>query len=307
MGHTVTIVLEGIYVGSEWALIAVAFGIITRIAHVFHLAIGGMFGLASYLFYWMHHTHEFPGIMALVIATSVCALVGVLIDTLVYQPIVRRTTGAGPTDVAPFVASLGALIVLGNLVQLKFGASPLGGHRPDWGVIQIGDGGQQTWDIFKVVVSLTAVSLFALWLTRTRTGRSAVALGESPEGARVVGISERKVRMALFFLTGVLAGIGGSAAVLSHPVLPGQGLIIVLYGSMVTLILPDAGVMVWWFVSVLAGILFSAASVTIGSGWAEIILMVSLVVAVLVMRVAIPLAQRSIQQRQALIPIKESV
>lgn len=287
------ILLQGVFVGAGWGLVAVAFGLIARITGIFHIAIGGVYGLASYQYLWGAGDLGLPMAAAILLATLLSAGIGLLIDVLIYQRITglhgkRKHANKLVAEAGPFVASIGALIVLDSTSQLWFGASPLGGHPPKLGVIDILGARVANWDFVKLALSLAAVIAMALWLARTRSGRAASALGESAEGASVVGIDERSIRLIVFATTGALAGLGGAIAVISNPTVPGTGLTIVLYGALVTMILPDSKIFTWWLASLGLGILYSAASVTYNSGWAEIIVQSFLVISLIVGRILLP-------------------
>lgn len=292
MDRALDIAVQGLFVGAEWGLVAVAFGLVVRITGIFHLALGGMFGLASYVCLWLLDVQGLHYSLAILGAALAIGLLGLVIDRLVYQPITGLRGQQRVHEVAPFVASLGALIVLNNVAHLWYGASPESGATPALGVASVAGVRAQNWDFVKVVVSLLAVVLVVLWLTRTRAGRGAVALGQSAEGAGVVGVDERTVRLVLFALTGVLAGLGGAMAVLSHPVVPGQGLGVVLYAALITLIFPNASMLSWWLTAVAVGVLHTAASVEAGSGWAEVIVQLTLVGLLVVARILLPQLRR---------------
>lgn len=292
MDRAFDIVVQGLFVGAEWGLVAVAFGLVVRITGIFHLALGGMFGLASYLCFWLVEDAELHYSLAIAGAAIAAGVLGLVIDRLVYQPITGLRGQQRVHEVAPFVASLGVLIVLNNVAHLWYGASPKGGSTPALGVADLAGVRAQNWDFVKVAISLVAVLVVVAWLTRTRAGRGAVALGQSAEGAGVVGVDERTVRLVLFGFTGVLAGLGGAMAVLSHPVVPGQGLGVVLYAALITLIFPAANMLTWWLTAVAVGILHTAASVEAGSGWAEVVVQVVLMSSLVVARILLPQFRR---------------
>lgn len=291
------IVLQGIFVGAGWGLVAVSFGLVARITGIFHIAIGGIYGLASYQYLWASEDLGLPMAAAILLAALLSAAIGLAIDALIYQRITglhgkRKHANKLVAEAGPFVASIGALIVLDSSAQLWFGASPLGGHPPNLGVIDLFGARVANWDFVKLAIALAAVMAVASWLLGTRSGRAASALGESAEGASVVGIDERNVRLVIFAITGALAGLGGAMAVISSPTVPGAGLAIVLYGALVTLILPDARIATWWLASLGLGILYSAASVAYNSGWAEILVQAVLLTALVVARIFLPQWQR---------------
>jgi branched-subunit amino acid ABC-type transport system permease component len=292
MSEFLAILIQALYTGAEWALIAVGFGFIARTTNIFHLALGALFSIGGYGVFLMAVQYHLPLIPVIIVASVVAGLFGSAIDKFIYQPVTGLYGQRKVNHLAPFVTSLGVMIVLRNLIQLWFGASPIYVEQPNFGIADIGGAKVQAWNLLKVVISLVACFGFAVWLKRTRAGASATALGQSAEGASVIGVSEKTVRFQIFFATGCLAGLGGSLAILSHPTLPGDGFPIVLYGALISLILPRAGVMVWWIASVGAAFVYAQAITSIGGGWQDTILQGVLMLGIVVSRVVIPGYQR---------------
>ncbi|MEO8557760.1 MAG: branched-chain amino acid ABC transporter permease [Rhodospirillales bacterium] len=292
MSEFLAILIQALYTGAEWALIAVGFGFIARTTNIFHLALGALFSVGGYAVFLLAVQYGLPLIPIVIVAAVLAGLLGSAIDRFIYQPVTGLYGQRKINHLAPFVTSLGVMIVLRNLIQLWFGASPIYIQQPDFGIADIGGAKVQAWNLLKVAISIAACFAFAVWLRRTRAGTSAMALGQSAEGASVIGVSEKTVRFQIFLATGCLAGLGGGLAILSHPTLPGDGFPIVLYGALISLILPKAGVMVWWLASVGAAFIYAQAITSIGGGWQDTILQGVLMLGIVISRVVIPGYQR---------------
>lgn len=292
MSQILDVILQAFYTGAVWALVGVAFGFIARTTNIFHLALGGIYAIGAYGCFFVATVLGAPVLVAAVMGVLFAGIAGGLLDWAVYQPVTGLYGQRKIDRLSPFIASLGALIVMQNGVQLIFGASPLYLGTPDWGVASIGGSRVLVWNLVKIGISFAAIAAFAIWLTRTRAGASALALGQSPEGASVVGISERAVRMQIFFATGMFGGLAGVLAILTHPTLPHDGLAIVIYGALISLILPKANVMVWWLMAVAAALIYAGAIAAIGGGWHDIVLQSALMTAVVISRIIVPAIQR---------------
>ncbi len=284
----ISLFLQALYIGSEWAVVAVGFGLIARTCNLFRLAIGSLFSLGSYVLYWLVGTHGVGLVPGVLIAMAAAGLVGAAVDRAIYQPVTGVSGQTQFNHLAPFVASLGVLIVLRNTLQLAFGAAPVSLPLPAFGIVAVGGAQVLAWYLIRAAISLAAILLLWLWLRSTRAGISTIALGQSAEGATVVGINERTVRFQLFLATGMLAGLGGALSVLSRPVMAGDGFPIVLYGSLVSLLLPNAGPLAWWAASVFAALIFGIGVATIGQGWEDTLLQVVLLGSIVLTRVILP-------------------
>lgn len=299
MSQLLDIIIQAFYTGAEWALIATGFGFIARTANIFHLALGGIYAIGAYGCYFFTVQLGMPLFIGAIIGVLLAGVGGALIDLAVYQPVTGLYGKRQVDRLSPFIASLGVLIVLQNCIQLWFGSIPLSIESPDWGVATIGTSRILVWNLVKILISFCSIAGFALWLVKTRTGASALALGQSPEGASVVGISERAVRLQIFFVTGLFAGLAGVLAIMTHPTLPHDGLPIVIYGALISMMLPKANVLVWWITAVAAAFVYAATITTIGGGWHDVVLQSVLMSAVVILRIIVPAIQRQRIIREA--------
>jgi len=289
--------LQALYIGSEWAIVAVAFGLVARTCRVYHLALGGLFSLGAYTIFFVIAQHHGGVVIAIVAASVLAGLAGALIDRLVYQPVTGLYGQRNVSHLAPFVASLGVMIVIRNGLQLGFGASPLFMHAPRLGITVVNGASVETWRLLRAALSLLAILAFGGWLRFSRAGVSTRALGQNTEGASVVGISETLVRLQLFFLTGALTGFGGALALLSHSIKPEDGFPVLLYGSLIALILPEAGVIAWWLAAVAAALVYGLGVVWFGQGWEDTLLQGVLLGALVVTRTVVPHLRHTLRRR----------
>ncbi len=298
--------VQALYVGSEWALIAIGFGLVARTCGLYHLAIGALFGVGAYVAY-AAFAHGSPRSAAVVVGVAATALVSVAIDRFVYQRVTGLQGERNVGHLAPFVASLGVLTVLRSLLQLIFGASPLAIEQPALGVVTLGRVHVLGWNLAQAAVAFLAIVALDLWLRLTRAGLGVAALAESAEGASVVGVSERWVRLQIFAATGALAGVAGALSIITHPISPGDGFQVMLYGSLISLLLPSAGPLGWWAASVAAALVYGVAIVWVGGGWEDTILQAALLGAIVVTRVLWPRLRAARAQRRPASPRLQSV
>jgi len=152
-----------------------------------------------------------PFWLALLLAAAGSGLVGLLVERIAFAPLRRR--GAEP--LLALITSLGAGVVLVNLLQMLMGAEgyafPQGadamGGLPD--ALVIAGARIRTIQLVLLLVSAAAVVVLTLWLERSRGGQALRAVAEDATTAQLLGInSEAMVRLS-FFLSGALAGLGG--------------------------------------------------------------------------------------------------
>lgn len=167
-----------------------------------------------------------PGHVAvgLVYAIVILALVGIVLETLVF----RKLEGKGL--VAPLIASVGVAIVIQNLINAGFGTDiqtllfPRPGNivtpwfqiNPVKGVLTLG-------------ASIVAVLLLHLMLSRTTLGKSMRATSDNVDLARSSGINTSNVTLWTWVISCMLAGLGGVLLAMSVDVRPLLGFQVLLF------------------------------------------------------------------------------
>jgi branched-chain amino acid transport system permease protein len=196
--------VNGIVAGSVYALIALGFALIFTASRVFHFAHGGVYTFSAFAGYTALVTLHLGLVAGFLAAVAVAALLGVLINVLLYEPM-----KAG--GVSPFVAmisSFGVLIVITNVTAMIWGSNP----------VVLSPGGQTTVHRFGpvyttnaqlLIVGLTVVLAALLWVffRRMRLGIAIRALGNDSELAEVVGMPARRLRNIGFAVGSGLAGV----------------------------------------------------------------------------------------------------
>jgi len=196
--------VNGIVAGSVYALIALGFALIFTASRVFHFAHGGVYTLAAFAGYTALVTFKLGIVAAFLAAIIVAAVIGVLINILLYEPM-----KAG--GVSPFVAmisSFGVLIIITNVVAMAWGSNPVvlsrGGQTTVYRV-----GSIYTTDAQMLIVGFAAALALALYIffRHMRLGIAIRAMGNDSELAEIVGMPAKSLRNIAFIVGSALAGV----------------------------------------------------------------------------------------------------
>ncbi len=217
--------LNGAAGGGVYALVALGYTLVFSVLGVINFAQGALFSIGGYLTFLLMGGRigvngalpgwglpsGLPFWLALLLAASGSGLISLLVERVAFAPLRRR--GAEP--LLALITSLGAGVVLVNLLQLLMGSEgyafpenteALAG-LPD--ALVIAGARVRTIQLALLLVSAAAVLALSLWLERSRGGQALRAVAEDATTAQLLGInSEAMVRLA-FFLSGALAGLGG--------------------------------------------------------------------------------------------------
>jgi branched-chain amino acid transport system permease protein len=131
------------------------------------------------------------------------AIVGIINNLLVYQPVLKR--GANT-----LIAALGILLIVQNLALLVFGPDYQTYQLPfGHGKLTIGDGSITLYKAMIISIACLLVPSVWLFLEKTRIGKAIRAVSQNVEGAAIVGISSTKVSVFTFALGTSMVGLAG--------------------------------------------------------------------------------------------------
>jgi branched-chain amino acid transport system permease protein len=217
--------LNGAASGGVYALVALGYTLIFSVLGVINFAQGALFSLGGYLTYLLLGgtigvNGALPGWglpiglpfwLALLLAALGSGAVGLLVERIAFAPLRRR--GAEP--LLSLITSLGAGVVLVNLLQLLMGAEgyafPHGAadlaNLPE--SLLIGGARIRTIQVLLLAISALAVAGLSLWLENSRSGKAMRAVAEDTTTATLLGINSVAVVRLAFLLSGMLAGLGG--------------------------------------------------------------------------------------------------
>ena len=218
----------GLVVGSLYALCALGWGLIYGTTLHFHVAHGAVFSLAAYFAYVGQKLLHLPLGVAVVAAILSAAAVGLLIDLLLYQQLERR----GALRTSLFIASLGLLILIENLLAIVFTPDPM---RMDIGALDtslvIGPVFLTYLHVLTVVLAVAGYLALMLFLKRSRWGHAIRAVSSSPEMARTVGIDLKRVHLLTYAIGSALAAPAGILVAMDVGAEPFRGTRFVLLAS----------------------------------------------------------------------------
>ncbi len=217
--------LNGAASGGVYALVALGYTLIFSVLGVINFAQGALFSLGGYLTYLLLGgkigvNGALPGWglpiglpfwLALLLAALGSGAVGLLVERIAFAPLRRR--GAEP--LLSLITSLGAGVVLVNLLQLLMGAEGYAFPQGAAGLallpesLLLGGARIRTIQVLLLAISALAVAILSLWLEKSRSGKAMRAVAEEPITATLLGINSVAVVRLAFLLSGMLAGLGG--------------------------------------------------------------------------------------------------
>ncbi len=262
------LVVDGFVQGCIYAMLAAGFSLLWWVSGIVHLAHGGVMLAGGFALYVGLSALGLPVILAIAIGAACSVIVGLAVDTIVYQPLLRRHTD----EMGLLTASLGVLIVLEYVLTVAFG--PEGATLdPEALRSPVFSSFLPVLDRFSALILLTTAIMFgALYLvmSRTGTGRSLRAVADNPELARVIGVDTPSVYRQVAVLAAVLSLPAAAFLLFNTGLAPSEALHIVLVSAVVAII-GGRGSMLGALVAGLAiGVAESATTWQLATGWRQL-------------------------------------
>lgn len=202
-------VLNGLTLGGVYCLVALGLTLVYGILHVPNFAHGAFYMAGAYAAFFLMERLGAHYWLAVAGAAAAVAVLSVLSERLVFHPLRK----------APYlhhmIASIGILLFLEAGVQAIWGADFHRMRTPYPQILSVGDLTLPAQRLLIIVAAFVLVLLLQLFLKKTITGATIVAMAQNRDGAALVGIDANRVAMLTFAIAGALAGM---AAVLYAPI-----------------------------------------------------------------------------------------
>ena len=208
--------LNGLSLGAIYALIALGYTMVYGVLRFINFAHSDVFMVGAFIGYFagqhLPHDSVLGGIVALAAAMAGCAVLGILIERVVYRPL-----RGGPT-LNVLITAIGMSLFLEYTGQLVFGATP----RPFPSIIparMISVHGLviSMNQLIVIIVAVLLMVALELAVYRTKIGTAMRAVALNPRAAQLVGINIDVVISFTFGLGSALAGAGGVLYALNYP------------------------------------------------------------------------------------------
>ncbi|MFJ3389082.1 MULTISPECIES: branched-chain amino acid ABC transporter permease [unclassified Lysinibacillus] len=196
--------VNGISLGSIYALIALGYTMVYGIIKLINFAHGDVFMIGAFIGFYAIAKWELGFFPALLLAMVVCAIFGVLIERIAY----KRLRNA--TRIAALITAIGVSLLIEYTTIFFRGAQPAA--YPD--VIK-----SKSFDIFGVQISSTSILILSVSIVlmillqfivhKTKIGKAMRAVSHDADAARLMGINVDNTISATFAIGSALAGAAG--------------------------------------------------------------------------------------------------
>ncbi len=201
--------LLGLINGAFYALLSLGLAIIFGLLRIINFAHGALYMAGAFVAFYFMESLGLNYWLAMLGSAAVVAVLSMLAERLVFHPL----RNAPPLH--DMIAAIGILLFLEAGAQAIWGAdfhrmqSPYGNLVEIFGLTTVGQ------RLLIIAGAVVLVAVLHLFLTRTTTGLTIIAMAQNRDGAALVGIDATRVTLLVFAISGALAAV---AAVLYSPI-----------------------------------------------------------------------------------------
>lgn len=208
--------INGISLGSVYAIIALGYSMVYGIAKMLNFAHGDIIMVGAFVAFNAIHHMGLPPMVAVLLAVIVCTVLGVVIERLAYKPLRQASS------LAVLITAIGMSYLLQNLALLLWGANPVSFPSVvDMEALSLFGGQLRITGVTIVTVLANVVIMIALTLFtgRTKMGKAMRCVSEDRGAAELMGVNVNGTIALTFAIGSALAAIAGVLLCSAYPVL----------------------------------------------------------------------------------------
>lgn len=207
--------INGISLGSVYAIIALGYTMVYGIAKMLNFAHGDVIMIGAFATFTIVSTMGMSPVLGVFVAIITCTILGAVIERIAYKPL--RNAGS---PLAVLITAIGVSYFLQNLALLIFGANTKSFTSVvSLPAIKLADGqliisGETIVTIVSCIVIMVVLTLF---INKTKSGQAMLAVSEDKGAAQLMGINVNKTIALTFAIGSGLAAVAGVLLCSAYP------------------------------------------------------------------------------------------
>jgi len=205
--------INGISIGSIYALVALGYTMVYGIVKLINFAHGDVIMVGAYAMYFLVRRIGVPFLPAVIVAMVACAILGVAMEKIAYKPLRKASR------LSALITAIGVSLFLQNSFMVLMGSSPrpfpalsVPGHVQIFGRVSASN-----LTVITIVVSILMMAMLQLIVKKTRAGKAMRAVSEDAGAAALMGINVNTTIAITFALGSALAAVGSALYASTFP------------------------------------------------------------------------------------------
>ena len=202
MQMLISTIIDGLNLGSVYALVALGYSMVYGIAKMLNFAHGDVIMVGIYSIFVCLNANVLPVPVTMLVCVVVCALLGFVVEKLAYKPL------RSSSSLSVLITAIGVSYLLQNVALLIFKSD----RKFLQSFIELGSlrlGEIEIPLISFVIWGTTLIIMFALdiFIKKTSMGRAMLAVSEDKGAAQLMGVNVNRTISITFIIGSALAGV----------------------------------------------------------------------------------------------------
>ena len=204
--------MNGLGLGSVYAIIALGYTMVYGIAKMLNFAHGDVIMVGAYVAFFALSTFGIPLLPSVLLAVVCCTVLGVVIERLAYKPLRQASS------LSVLITAIGVSYYWQNGAQLLWSASPrMFPAIISNGAIKLGGLSISYLTLITIGTCIVVMICLTLFISRTKTGSAMRACSEDKDAARLMGINVNMIISITFAIGSGLAAIASVLLCANYP------------------------------------------------------------------------------------------
>ncbi len=207
--------INGLSLGSIYAIIALGYTMVYGIAKMLNFAHGDVIMVGAYIAFCGLQYWGVPPLLAILLAMVVCTVLGITIEGLAYRPLRQATS------LAVLITAIGMSYLLQNIALMIWGANPKSFPTTfiNGSVLHQGQLNLSSATLITILVSVVIMIGLTLFTSKSKIGKAMRCVSEDRGAAELMGINVNRTISITFAIGSALAAIAGVLLCSSYPIL----------------------------------------------------------------------------------------
>ena len=193
--------LNGLQLGSIYALVALGYTMVYGIIKLINFAHGDLIMVGSYVTLLLMRRANLPMAVASLGALVFCSVLGVLIERFAYRPLRKATR------ISALITAIAVSLLLQNLCIVLISPDPMFFTDPGLPMITIGNTSYSSMIFITIGVAAVCMILLQLFVKKTKMGKAMRAVSEDSDAAKLMGINVNMTISLTFAIGSALAAV----------------------------------------------------------------------------------------------------
>lgn len=210
----ISYLINGISLGSVYAIIALGYTMVYGIAKMLNFAHGDVIMVGGFVVFSTVSTMGLPPVLGIIISVCVCTILGVTVERIAYKPLRQAS------KLAVLITAIGVSYFLQNVALLIYGANTkaftsvvtLAPIKLANGALTIS--GETIVTVISCIVIMVALTAFIKY---SKIGRAMLAVSEDKGAAQLMGVNVNSTIAITFAIGSALAAVAGVLLCSAYP------------------------------------------------------------------------------------------